>query len=77
MASYVVPKIVKRRRPKLHDSNEVKLLSCQFKFWLKSIDKSSKITKVVIDGESLVMATSAGKIMIFNQHTFKPIGNPY
>ena len=46
--------------------NSDKLLSCQFKFWLKSIDRLATITKVVIEGDSLILATSTGKIMLFD-----------
>ena len=44
---------------------------------MRSYDKSTKISKLVIDGDSLVMATTGGKIMIFDHNTFKAVGNPF
>ena len=57
VVSAAVPKVVKRRRPNLPDIDLDKPLSTKFLFALKSLDSGAIITKVAIDGDSLVVGT--------------------
>ena len=68
-----MPKVIKRRRPNLPDIDLDKPLSSKFLFALKSLDSGAIITKVAIDGDSLVVGTQTGKILIFDKRTLKSI----
>ena len=67
----VVPSTKKAlRRPMMPKVDIYKPLSSHLQFHSKSIDTSTCITKVKVDGDSFFVATKSGKIMVFDKKTF-------
>ena len=59
------------RRPKMPRVDLYKPLSTQLQFHSKSIDTYTSITKVKVDGNTIVVATKNGKILFFDKKTFR------